>query len=457
MLRRIRRRVGRLFPRRWLLVVGSLLISVLILERVKQSNFHIEIFTAIVDLKETEATGKIMPHLLAAKVEAERDWKGASSDRQQLSGLHGNDVTRLAENNVMNDVIDQEEDFVSGKGVNVHIWRGLCCPKVNSLRQYPLFPLLPKERLSRDSINSGPMGNWYGQRIMGYIHPPITGSYTFHFHAHVYAEFWLSEEKNSTEVALIAKVAKENHNFLGKSVGRISRQIHLKKGGKYFFDVLHVMNGGMMRRDHVNLTWKISGREHFSDIPKMFLSPLLNEKFPYPIHELPRRENYLLRQANSIINTDDNDTDAGEDDEDYIGMEIPSKKTRLSEEFSLFFGDDFDVQNKYDKAIFEQLPDVSDGLLSVLPSCSYDPAYTKKRKFKQFEGIWQTHFSSVFPDDGTKEFICIGYKQKKDCQGNDVLNQDEVLTLLQMLTKKIDEMYPGYGCAFFWSSKPIHS
>ena len=121
MLRRIRRRVGRLFPRRWLLVVGSLLISVLILERVKQSNFHIEIFTAIVDLKEPEATGKIMPRLLAAKVEAERDWKGASKDSHQLSSLHGNDVTRLAENNAMNNVIDQEEDFVSGKGVNVHM------------------------------------------------------------------------------------------------------------------------------------------------------------------------------------------------------------------------------------------------------------------------------------------------------------------------------------------------
>ncbi|KAJ7373746.1 hypothetical protein OS493_011355 [Desmophyllum pertusum] len=239
---------------------------------------------------------------------------------------------------------DLTSDSLVKGSVNVHIWRGLCCPKVNSLRQYPLFPTLPKKRLLRHSINSGPLGTWYGQRIMGYVHPPQTGNYTFHLNAHVYAEFWLSKKPNTKDVELIAKIAKQNRKkLIAKSVSRDSGKLYLEKGEKYFFDVLHVMNGGMMRRDHVNVTWKVPGSHVFREISRTFLSPLLTDAFSN--HDvLTERGDDLLREPRSVIDTETNDADGGEGDEDYEGITIPEQQNKLSDKFSAYFGEDFDIE-----------------------------------------------------------------------------------------------------------------
>ena len=453
MLRKIRRRIGRLFRRRWISVLSAIVIIVLILKRFKPSDLRFEVFTRGLDAKSLEATKNLAPSLLAANVGVGRDWEGPTSNgshdryhnHKKQTSFNVNKVSRLPKNGDITKAFFRMRDSIEDKGVNVHIWRGLCCPKVNSLRQYPLFPTLPKQCLLRHTINSGPLGTWYGQRIMGFIHAPLTGNYTFQLDAHVFAELWLSEKQNVKDVELIAKIATQNDkNSLARPVGRISRKVYLEEGGKYFFDVLHVMNGGMMSRDHVNVTWKVPGSDNFTEVSQTFLSPLLNNTPAYLIHQLSKKQDHLLREPRSTVDTKVNDADAGEDDEDYIGIEIPKRQSRLSDEFSFYFGEDFDIENRYDKTIFEQLWDVSDELLSVLPSCSYEPTYTKKRKFKQFEGIWQTHFSSVSPDDGTKEFICIGNKQKKDCDGNDFIKQAELLPLVQMLKKKVDGKYPGY-------------
>ena len=455
MLTRIRRRVGRLFPHRWLAVVcvSFVLISVLILRRVKPSEFRFEEIPRILDLQNREVTKYLEPNLQPANVGGGTNWERPTSDeydrqRQLVTTKHTSFEIDAGIHLLRNDEVvkntDHMGDSVESRGVNVYIWRGLCCPKVNSLRQYPLFPTLPTQRLLRHTINSGPLGTWYGQRIMGYVHPPRAGSYTFHLEAHVFAEFWLSVKQYTKDVELLAKIAKENDkNSIAKPVGQTSRKVYLEESGKYFFDVLHVMNGGMMRRDHVNLTWKVPGSEEFTEVSDTFLRPLLNDKPSHLIHESSTEQNKLLREPRSTIDNEMNDADAGEDDEDYIGIEIPKRNMKLSDEFSFYFGEDFDIGNQYDRTTFE-LSDMSDEILSVLTSCFYEPTYTTKRTFKRFEGVWKTRFSSVFPDDGTKEFICIGNKQKKDCQGNNLLTEPEVLALVRMLTTQINEKYSGY-------------
>ena len=326
--------------------------------------------------------------------------------------------------------------------VNVHLWRGLCCPKINSLRQYPLFPTLPKERLFRHTIKSGPSGTWYGQRIMGFVYPPITGNYTFHLIAHVFAELWLGKEQNATDVELIAKVAIENNKHSSaKSISHTSRKIYLEREVKYFFDVLHVMNGGMMSRDHVNVTWLVPSGHAFTEISAKFLSPLLQDDPSFFNHRELSERSDMLRASPSVIDSEINDADAGEGDEDYEGIEIP-RKQKLSKKFTSYFGEDFNIENHYDSMTFDQLPEVSQEILSIFPSCPYEPKYAQKRTFKRFEGIWKTHFSSVFPDDGTKEFICIGNRLKRDCRGNSLITADEVLEIVRTFTKTIQEKYP---------------
>lgn len=450
MLKRIRRRFRRLLPCQWLLGLTLLLVITLIVRHNKQNGLRLVQYPKTLTSKHWQATRNVVPSQLSDNNGRSEDWEGVKPTRDESgSRLHfvkakkdARFDTKAREGEIAK--IDVYTRDAVGRGrVNVHIWRGLCCPKINSLRQYPLFPTLPKERLLRHTINSGPLGTWYGQRIMGYIHPPLTGNYTFHLDAHVFAELWLGMEQNAMDVELVAKIAKENRkNSLAKPVSHTSRKIYLEKGGKYFFDVLHVMNGGMMSRDHVNVTWIVPGSHVFTGISEKFLSPLFINEPSSSNHKTFSERNDLLREPRSIIDTEINDADGGEDDEDYEGIGIPVKQNKLSNKFSSYFGEDFDIENQYDPISFDQLPDISKDILSVFPSCSYEPTYVKKRTFKRFEGIWQTHFSSVFPDDGTKELICIQNKQRKDCEGNDFITEGEVLELVQTFTKTIEEKYP---------------
>lgn len=62
---------------------------------------------------------------------------------------------------------------------------------------------------------------------------------------------------------------------------------------------------------------------------------------------------------------------------------------------------------------------------------------------KQFEGVWKTKFNSIFPNDITEQFVCIGGKRKEDCEGNNVVTEQEIITTLQKLMTKVDEKYTG--------------
>lgn len=176
MLRRLRRRCGRFLPSRWFFGLSSIFVIILIVRRFKTNCFRFHILTRASTSKEWETKRNIAPSLPASNIGRGKDWeRSRSASEENGSRQHLLKTTKW---------LNALES--SGKGnVNVHIWRGLCCPKVNSLRQYPLFPTLPKERLLRHTINSGPLGTWYGQRIMGFIHPPHTGYYTFHLDAQI--------------------------------------------------------------------------------------------------------------------------------------------------------------------------------------------------------------------------------------------------------------------------------
>lgn len=444
MFRRIRHRFCRLYACQWLFGIIYVLVIALVVRHNRQQSVQ---FSKILILKDWRATANKAPSERTDNDGRVKDWEGVKrTPGENDVGYHiiekmedAQSDINVTEGEIAN--IDANSRINRGN-VNVHLWRGLCCPKINSLRQYPLFPTLPKERLFRHTINSGPSGTWYGQRIMGFVYPPITGNYTFHLIAHVFAELWLGKEQNATDVELIAKVAIENNKHSSaKSVSHTSRKIYLEREGKYFFDLLHVMNGGMMSRDHVNVTWLVPSGHAFTEISAKFLSPLLQDDPSFFNHRELSERSDMLRASPSVIDSEINDADAGEGDEDYEGIEIP-RKQKLSKKFISYFGEDFNIENHYDSMTFDQLPEVSQEILSIFPSCPYEPKYAQKRTFKRFEGIWKTHFSSVFPDDGTKEFICIGNRLKRDCHGNSLITADEVLEIVRTFTKTIQEKYP---------------
>ncbi|XP_022801473.1 beta-1,4-N-acetylgalactosaminyltransferase 3-like isoform X2 [Stylophora pistillata] len=350
MFTKIRRRFRRLYACQWLSGIIFFLVFALVVRHKRQQSVQFSRTSTSKYWQATRNTASSKSAYIDGRV---RDWGGVKPT--------------LIENDVRFHIVEKMEDArldinvkrgeiakisdvnsrIYRGHVNVHLWRGLCCPKVNSLRQYPLFPCLPHERFLRHTINSGPLGTWYGQRIMGFVHPPITGNFTFHLNAHVFAELWLGKERNAMDVELVAKIAIENTKHSSATpVSHTSRKIYLEKEGKYFFDVLHVMNGGMMSRDHVNVTWLVPGSQAFTKISSEFLTPLLQDESSFLNHEAFLERNDLLRAPSSVIDSEMNDVDSGEGDEDYEGIEIPGKHNKPSNQFSSYFGEDFNIENQ---------------------------------------------------------------------------------------------------------------
>lgn len=445
MKRRIRRVVGRFWLRRLFILSLFSASVIIILRRVIQHGLHFRFFSTSFSLERRELNEEVI--VSSNNIDTTEQWERRKFKKQRHT-------VKQTKNAIFETIVHNTRTVnfpgksSESKGVNVHLWRGLCCAKVNSLRQYPLFPVLPRERSVRHTINSGTLGTWYGQRIMGYLYPPHSGNYVFHLNAHLFAEFWLSKGQNISDVKLEAKVAQENRrNSFSTFIGRTSRKLHLENSRKYFFDVLHVMNGGMMGRDHVNITWQVPGSDKFTEINEAFLSPVLKEYNSSNSTHKPVGDE--LWKAPSVTNTDINDVDAGQDDEDYEMVEIPNRNNKLSAKFTFYFGEDFDVKSNYNRSYFDELSDASEELLSSLPSCPTEQIKSRVRHMKQFEGVWKTKFNSIFPNDVTKQFVCIGGKRKEDCEGNDVVTEQEVITTLQKLMKKVDEKYTGYEWIIF--------
>ena len=383
--------------------------------------------------------------------------------------------------------------------VNVHIWESICCPKVNSLRQFPLFPSLPNKRMLLTSLAAGSRGTWYGQRIFGYLHPPVSGFYSFVIEAHLFAELWLSTTSDPSNAMIVAKVARPGLGDTNDQnpFTKLSRAVPLQKGRRYFIDVLHVANGGTFNRDHVTIRWKIPECNEFQIVTGEFLSTFMNENQT----SKPRNLNDpKLKISPATVDSEMNDKDAGEDDEDYndvtvsvadvvigkqskyeklFGNGFRKMKTFTRQDFNIllsFLHNGFKSRTKNNfpflntkedgryvsellqrfSSNFQQNDTVVDMLKTspriinkiisqkfasielsdILPTCAYKPSYVRpKLKLQKFEGVWHTHYSSVFPDDGTSSFMCLGYTQKIDCSGNKVIKQGEVIAVVEQLMK----------------------
>ena len=443
-----RRKYRRYIPPRWLFVLSVAFLVFLILRR-KLNAATLDTALRFLNFASSREFNDAMSEHLAGAIYT-RNEEGKLIDVKTSNGSYQTGTIADAETHVHQIGTNTKNRNPSIQGVsslvgsvNVHIWKGLCCPKVNSLRQYPLFPHLAIERFLRHTINSGPMGTWYGQRIMGYVHPPLTGNYTFRLKAHAFAELWLSQKQNLKDAELIAKIAKVNWKLsLARVIGPTSKCVHLIAKRKYFFDVLHVMNGGMLREDHVNVTWKVPGSSTFIEVSSRFLSPLLGDNAALSLgSEESKERSDLLRQAPSVVDTEENDTDSGEDDEDYDGIEVRNKQDVLSETFASQFGNDFEPRHAYNGLDFERFPETDDDILAALPSCHYEPTYVTRHRLERYEGVWKTHYSWLFPDDGTGQFICIQNKLKEDCKGNDLLSENQVLEVVRMLIRAIDKKF----------------
>jgi hypothetical protein len=118
------------------------------------------------------------------------------------------------------------------------------------------------------------IGDNYGTRIRGYIHPPVSGEYTFWLAGDNMSELWLSTDEAPDNKELIANIERwTTSREWTKFDSQQSEKIVLKAGKKYYIEVLHKEMGG---GDHVAVGWKLPDGTLERPIPGIRLSPYAN-------------------------------------------------------------------------------------------------------------------------------------------------------------------------------------
>jgi len=95
----------------------------------------------------------------------------------------------------------------------------------------------------------------YGARICGYIHPPVTGNYTFWIASHDQSELWLSGSDDPRERKKIAEVLEATEpKKWDKEKSQKSAPLKLEKDKRYYVEAFHKQDKGV---DHFSVVWQI--------------------------------------------------------------------------------------------------------------------------------------------------------------------------------------------------------
>jgi hypothetical protein len=164
---------------------------------------------------------------------------------------------------------------------------------VSDLTSQPAYPDNPDETLSLDFFST-PMntGDEYGSRIIGYIHPPFSGIFSFWIAGDDYCELWLSTDSTMANSELIAEVPGWTlPNEWTKYPEQHSEEVYLDVNQKYF---VMALQKEAYNDDFVRVAWDFAdfGRQLIEGI---FLSPY---DFPFGTKEISLSPSRLLVYPN---------------------------------------------------------------------------------------------------------------------------------------------------------------
>jgi len=238
--------------------------------------------------------------------------------------------------------------------LTVSIWRDLCGGDVKVLRNSPLFPIYPSEKLIHDfsEFQIEDSNTEYGQTIAGYLNPARSGSYRFAIASDDSSELWLSPSENPDDKELIASVFVEGatgwttKNEINKYPNQISRDIKLRNGDRYYIEVIHKQGSG---DGFVQVFWSNPGVTEFQLISSEYLSSCSFS---------PKQDAMNQLLAKGLAN-----------------YQI--------------------AWNKYSS--FLKLPMISEG--NYLPQCIYKSSFIPKDKIDKYIGLSLVYLSNVFPQD----------------------------------------------------------
>ena len=253
--------------------------------------------------------------------------------------------------------------------LNLHVWNELCGLDVDRLRETPLFPRYPHERLFLGSFESVRGYDSYGQRIFGFIQPKASGLYTFAVSSDDTSELWLSFDENPHNIRLIASVysptasAWTDEGDFWKYPTQLSRNIRLVARQRYFVEALHKQERGNGR---IQVYWRKPGSVKLEAITGEYLRSYFDDGKSYT-------SKFHLEGLDALIWT-------------------PSHVNQ-----NKFKGLDLSSQFNY-----TALPFIDRNIVKgVFNSCSYKPSYIIERNLSRYQGVSLVHETLVYPSDNT--------------------------------------------------------
>ncbi|XP_002163663.4 beta-1,4-N-acetylgalactosaminyltransferase 3 isoform X1 [Hydra vulgaris] len=284
---------------------------------------------------------------------------------------------------------------------NLHIWHEICGIDVKNLKLYPLYPHLP---VIRDTVNKLDFNNispLFGIRIFGYLEVKNNGL----------TQFFLSTVDISIEVYLSLDSPNNSflicyQNHLTKQVNTLSDEIYLNKG-KYFFDILGKTG---IKVGKFSLKWKQSSlMSTFSEISSEHLSCFFNE---------------TGSKKTSVIL-------------DYKVPEgLPSlfHKKKLSELYS--------TPEDFIRSTIFTIPLIpEEDTLDLFPDCKYSPSYIVHEEISQYLGIWELHYTKVFPKDNTEVFYRLDTNENQIIFGNDIVLESTAHNIVNQVMAAIKKKH----------------
>ena len=244
--------------------------------------------------------------------------------------------------------------------LNVAIWEEICGHEMQSLKAFPLFPHGPSRRLRTSSLrlHFKPEFEDFGLRIFGFLSPNESGSYTFYLASSGTSELWISADSKPENSKLIANTTAAGLSW------KYSDNTPFLAGKRYYLEII-LKHGSHVKGklNHLHVTWKSSSWK---------------EQEP---REIPA-DVLIAYEIDS----------KGVDHVRHTGVVLP---IHLEHRDPRFVNDE--VKRRAEMYL---LPFISESdSKDLFPPCQYNPSYIVRRPLERYEGIWEMHYTSIYPYD----------------------------------------------------------
>jgi len=155
--------------------------------------------------------------------------------------------------------------------IRAEFWHRRPINTLPMLTGYGHFPDAPTgfEYLERFEMSTN-RTDYYGTRILGYVLPPASGSYTFWIASDDVAQLWLSADEHPAHKHLIASNSAPVSPGTWTLPGQRSAPVALEAGRRYYIEALHKE---AETADHLAVGWQLPDGTLERPIPGLRLAP----------------------------------------------------------------------------------------------------------------------------------------------------------------------------------------